>query len=313
MRVFVLGKPREITRWTEHCVLGFQAGGHDVALGVTRDPALHPGIERLLMARWTGARPVRRLLAAITAFRPDLILGVRAFAIPPPILRAVAALPARAPFLGWVGDLFGPQDAAAATCFDALAYTDTYMLSRHHALGFSTPAAYVPHAASPTMPPTTTERRSMLAFVANPTPHRRALIGTIDEPLALFGPGWSGARHVIEARRIGAEELGRIYAGHLGVLNIRHEDNVVNGLNQRHFDPYQHATPVLTDAQADLGLCLEPGREVLVYRDAAELVDIYRRMRAEPDWAAAIGEAGRRRVLAEHLYQHRLAALASLV
>jgi len=313
MRVFMLGKPREITRWTEHCVLGFETGGHTVALGVTRDPRLHPALEQLLMARWAGAWPVRRIMSDIRAFRPDLIIAVRAFAIPLPILRGVAAMAGRAPLVGWVGDVFTAAEAEAAACFDALAYTDTFMRARHHALGFRPTAAYVPHAASPATAPTPRERRPMLAFVANPTPHRRALVEAVSEPLALYGPGWSSQRHPVEARRVGPDEIGAIYASHLGVLNIRHEDNVVNGLNQRHFDPYRHATPVVTDAQTDLPLCLEPGREVLVYHDAAELAELYHRMRAEPAWAGAIGLAGHRRVLAEHLYAHRLEALSRLV
>ena len=84
------------------------------------------------------------------------------------------------------------------------------------------------------------------------------------------------------------------------------------GLNQRHFDPYMAATPVLSDDQPDLSRCFELGREVLVYRDAAELDDIHARLQREPRYAAATGDRGRRRVLAEHTYAHRLDTLAKL-
>jgi spore maturation protein CgeB len=52
---------------------------------------------------------------------------------------------------------------------------------------------------------------------------------------------------------------------------------------------------------------------MLVYRDVDELNDLYTRLRREPARAEAVGKSGRRRVLAEHTYGHRLAALARLL
>ena len=316
MRVFVLGKPREVTHWSEDCLAGFEAGGHQVALGVTRDARIGAGLERLLMTGWTGAIPVRRILAAIRAFRPDLILAVRAFATPLPILEQVAAMPGRPPLLGWVGDGFSAADRPVADLFDAVAYTDTGMVVRHRALGFKSQANYLPHAARPGGSGREGPRRERMVFVANPTAHRRALVGRLTQTMVLYGPAWTacpGIDHEIHARRVGAEELADIYRGHLAVLNIHHEDNVLDGLNQRHFEPCLAGTPVVTDDQADLSLCFEPGREMLVYRDLAELNDLHARVLRDPAWGLAIGAAGQRRVLAEHQYGHRLAALAKLI
>jgi spore maturation protein CgeB len=324
MRVFVLGKPGGVTHWTEDCLAGFQTAGHQTALGVTRNPRVNAAIERLLMAPWTGGLPVRRVLAAIRAFRPDLILAVRALDTPLPLLAGVAAMPARPPLIGWVGDTFSAAARPVADLFDALAYTDTGLAARHRDLGFRPPASYLPHAANPRLDagaPAPASRRMLLAFVANPTAHRRAILAAMTQQVALFGPAWTaptdalGASvgHIIQARRVGVEELAGIYRSHLGVLNIHHEGNVLAGLNQRHFDPCLAATPVLTDRQPDLPLCFEPGREMLVWDDPETLNGLHGRMLREPAWALAIGEAGRRRVLAEHLYGHRLAALVRLV
>lgn len=315
MRVFVLGKPREVTHWTEDCLAGFQAGGHQVALGVTRDARIGAGLERLLMTGWTGAIPVRRILAAIRAFRPDLILAVRAFATPLPILERVAAMPGRPPLLGWVGDGFSAADRPVADLFDAVAYTDTGLVTQHATLGFTPPASYLPHAANPCLGGPPAPRQPRLVFVANPTAHRRTVVEGLAQPITLVGPAWTsipGIDHTIQAQRVGVEELATLYRTHLGVLNIHHEGNVVDGLNQRHFDPALSATPVLTDAQADLPRCFDPGREVLVWHDTAELNDLHARMLRDPAWAQAIGTAARRRVMAEHLYVHRLDALARL-
>ena len=99
----------------------------------------------------------------------------------------------------------------------------------------------------------------------------------------------------------------------MGVLNVRHSHNVINGLNQRHFAPYIQGTAVVTDPQSDVGFCFETGSEILVYQDTDELNDLYAALRRDPAGARAIGLAGQRRVLACHTYAHRLDTIARLV
>ncbi len=319
MKLFVLGKLGSVTQWTEASIAGFRAAGHDVRLGVTRNPRMHRAIDRLLLARWAGVPRAARIGRAIADFSPDLIVAVAAYLVPLPILQYVAALPNRPPLLGWVGDLFSAADRPAAELFDAVAYTDTGLLALHNHLGFASCAAFLPHAANAWPDQGEADRQSRentMVFVGNPTPHRLALVSRIRTPMQLYGPGWQRLRaagHRIDPRRVGLDELAAIHRSHLAVLNIRNERNVLDGLNQRHFDPYIAATPVVADDQGDLSRCFEPGLEILTYRDADELNDVYVRLQREPERAAAIGEAGRRRVLAEHTYGQRLAALAALV
>lgn len=62
----------------------------------------------------------------------------------------------------------------------------------------------------------------------------------------------------------------------------------------------------LTGDNPDLPRAFEPGREILTYRSAAEAASWIRRLRREPGLAAAIGRAGRRRVLAKHTWRARV-------
>ena len=318
MKIFVLGKLGSVVHWAEDSIAGFRAAGHDVRFGVTRNPRLNRSIEGLLVARWTGAPRVTRIVRTITRFAPDLILAVAPYHMPLAILQQVAALPGRAPLLGWVGDAFSATDAPAATLLDAVAYTDSGMLASHRQFGWPTPASYLPHAANPRLDRGVADplsRHRDMVFVANPTPHRRVLVAQIQTPMRLFGVGWTpspATAHVIQARHIGIDELGAIYQSATAVLNVRNEHNVLNGLNQRHFDPYLAATPVVSDDLTDLARCFEPGTEVLVYQDAGELNDLYARLQRDPSFGTVIGERGRRRVLAEHTYAHRLATLLKL-
>jgi spore maturation protein CgeB len=318
VKVFVIGKIRSITHWTEDCIAGFQAAGHEVRLGVSRDPRLNVRLERILMSRWTGAVPVQRLCRNIRAFRPELILVIDPFGTPLPLLEPLAAMRARPPLVGWVGDQFPDTARTAADLFDAIAYTDTGLLALHRTLGFARPAFHVPHAANPRLDrgiAALGDRRQRMVFVASRTPHRSTLIAGIQAPIALYGSGWgamANGPHEVYARRIGIDELASVYRDYLAVLNIRHEFNVVHGLNQRHFDPYLAGTPVVTDDQPDLSASFDLGSEVLVYRNADELNDIHARLLRDPDTALKVGEHGRRRVMAQHLYGHRLDELARI-
>lgn len=313
MKIFILGKHASVVHWVEDSLVAFRAAGHEVRFGVTRDPRLNPAIERL----WLTPR-IRKIVRAITRFSPSLILAIAPYHMPLAILQHVARMPGRPPLLGWVGDAFTATSARHADLFDAVGYTDTGLLAAHRQFGWTAPAAYLPHAANPRLDQGVADRAARhhdMVFVGNPTPHRRELISQVRTPMRLFGIGWTPhppAEHLIHPRHIGIDELAAIYRVPVAVLNIRNENNVLSGLNQRHFDPYLAATPVVSDDQADLPRCFNPASEVLVYRDAEELNDIYARIRRDPGHAAAIGETGRRRVLAEHTYQHRLAALLKL-
>jgi spore maturation protein CgeB len=316
LRLLLLGKVASVTHWLEDCAAAWRAEGHEVRIAATRNPAIAPAIEAILLARALGAPLASRAAAIARAFSPDLIVAIGAYHVPPIILERLAALKGRPPMLGWVGDGFAPAAAGAAQWLDAVLYTDRGLLARHAALELPARGLYLPHAADPhAAVPDGGSRRRRMIFIANPTDHRRAIVAGLTEPIALHGPGWarqSGAAHEIHARRTPHAALHRLYAGHLAALNARNERNVVSGLNQRNFDPYVTATPVVAEHQADLAACFEPGREVLVYRDTDELNEMHRRLLAAPQDAAKIGRAGRARLLADHTYARRLRTMTQL-
>jgi spore maturation protein CgeB len=315
LKILLVGKRASVTYWLEDCAAAWRADGHDVRIEASRDPRVHWVIETVRLDPRLGAPMAAGIARRARRFAPDLIVAIGAYHVPAPVLAHLAALPGRPPLVGWVGDLFSPEAASLAGLLDAVAYTDSGLVALHERLGFAGPARFLPHAVNPyaaTPDPGSAARRDRLVFVANPTDHRRHIVAQMSSPIALYGPGWarlSKVDHQIEARRVAHGDLPGLYARHLAALNIRNEHNVVRGLNQRNFDPCLTSTPVVTDDQGDLGLCFEPGREVLVYGDAAELNDIHARMRREPGYAAAVGQAGRARVLGHHTYARRLEAL----
>jgi spore maturation protein CgeB len=307
VKILLIGKAGSINFWLEDAAAGFRADGHETRLGIVRHAWLGARLESAL------AEPLAAALADQAArFAPDLMLVIGGFHAPTPHLRRVAALKGRAPLVGWVGDAFDDTARRAAELYDLVAYTDSGLLGRHRALGFPSAAIFLPHGTQKITLPPASPRIGRLAFVANRTPGREAVVEGLDAPISIFGPGWPPAikgGHAVHPSRVPHRAVAGIYARHLAALNVRNEFNVLAGLNQRSFDPYLSATPVVTDAQADLEHCFEPGVETLVWRNAEDLNEIQARLMHDPAEAARVGEAGRRRVLAEHTFGHRLATL----
>lgn len=306
MRLLLLGRRASVTHWLEEAAGAFRAGGHDVRLGVVRDPRLHPALQRAL-----EGSIAERIAARARAFEPHVILAIGGFHVPRVLLDRLAAWPGRPPIAAWVGDNFDPDARAIAALYDLVVYTDMGLVRRHAELGFAGPALFAPHAVDPRLPAPSAVRAARMVFVANATPGRRAVAAEIKRPVALYGPGWAGVKgHEVHGGRLAAKALPEIYASHLASLNVRNEFNVLTGLNQRNFQPYLTATPLVTDDQDDLPLCFQPGAEAFVWRSADELNEIYGRLLAEPDEARRVGEAGRARVLADHTFDRRLELIA---
>jgi spore maturation protein CgeB len=317
LKVALLGKIGSVIHWLEDCASALRAEGHQVHVAVTRNPAVSRPLEDALLSERIRAPMAAAIARSVNRFAPDLIVAIGAYEIPMAILERVARLPGRPPFHAWIGDVFSEAGRSVAALFDGMAYTDSGLVDRHRRLGFPQPAIYLPHAASPDVgrPLASKRRREIMVFVANPTDHRRAVIEAVAGPLAIYGPGWprTHARHEMHARRVSPRRLLSLYASAFAALNIRNEHNVLFGLNQRNFDPYVFATPVVTDDQPDLASCFDEGTEVLVWRGVEELNDLYARLLRDPGEAAVVGERGRRRVLAEHTYSRRFETLSRLI
>ncbi len=319
MKVLLVGKVASITHWLEHAAGGFRAAGHEVRIGVTRNPVFHPAIDAARADPRLGAPMAGAIARQARRFAPDLILVIGALEVPPSVLERLSGLPGRAPLIAWVGDAFGPASAPVAALFDLVAYTDSGLLARHRELGFASPAIWLPHAADPSLAAgdlSQGERSEPMAFVAVPTPYRRAIVAALTRPIALYGPGWAAVppvEHRIQARRIAPAAVRLLYRRALAALNVRNEANVIHGLNQRSFEPCLAGAPVVCDDQPDLERCFDPGSEVLMWSSPEDLNAVHERLVGDRTLAAAIGEAGRRRVLADHTYARRLETLATAV
>lgn len=142
---------------------------------------------------------------------------------------------------------------------------------------------------------------------AQATPERRFLIG---------GSGWEDKPMPANVRRaghVGTADHNAFNGSALAVLNVARDSMADVGFSPatRVFEAAGAGACLITDAWEGVELFLTPGEEVLVARDGQDVAELLRDL--TPERARAIGEAARRRALAEHTYARRAAEVDLLL
>ena len=90
-----------------------------------------------------------------------------------------------------------------------------------------------------------------------------------------------------------------------GVLNVHRESAARYGHapETRLFEAAGAGSCIITDAMVGLEIFFEPGHEILIARDGADVTAFLDELTVTR--GAEIGQAARRRALAEHTYRHR--------
>jgi spore maturation protein CgeB len=164
-----------------------------------------------------------------------------------------------------------------------------------------------------------------LAFLGNRLPDRegrveefflRAASLAPERSFLLGGAGWDGKplpANVHYVGHVSTREHNAFNCTPLAVLNVLRESMAANGFSPatRVFEAAGAGACLISDAWDGIELFLEPGSEVLVAHDGAEVAELVRELDAER--ARALGAAARERVLAEHTYDHRAAQVEELL
>ena len=100
----------------------------------------------------------------------------------------------------------------------------------------------------------------------------------------------------------------------LSAVNLNSTSRQMKGaVNQRVFDVPACGGFVLTDRREQLDGLFEPGREVVAYDAPEDIAELAARHLRDTAQRTRIVEAARRRILAEHTYEHRLARLLAVM
>ncbi len=164
-----------------------------------------------------------------------------------------------------------------------------------------------------------------LGLLANRLPDREARIDQFffeaarklpEYRFMLGGSGWADKSLPANVNYVGhvyTRDHNAFNCSSRAVLNVNRDSMASYGFSPptRIFEAAGSGACLITDAWEGIETFLTPGREVLVARDADDVVQHLQSLDEEK--AKQIGEAARQRVLAEHTYQHRALQLQRLL
>jgi spore maturation protein CgeB len=164
-----------------------------------------------------------------------------------------------------------------------------------------------------------------LAFLGNRLPDRELRVEEFFVAAAarapgrsflLGGSGWETKQLPSNVRllgHVGTHDHNALNSTPLAVLNVTRDSMVANGWSPatRVFEAAGAGACLITDAWQGIELFLEPGLEVLVAEDGAEVARHVEQL--DPARARAIGAAALERVLREHTYAQRAEQVENLL
>jgi spore maturation protein CgeB len=267
------------------------------------------------LGRVLGSDLRARLRKAVETARARMVLVIGGAALEPELVEQLAR-GSGVPWANWFPDDLRTIDRviACAPAYDRVFVAGSDVAEQLGA-ALGRPVEVVPLAADPSIYRPLRSRdqyRANVVFAGSATARRVALLGGLLEfGLALWGPGWrrTPLRDYCRGEVPGTEDYVRAYAGASVAVNIHHTaggNGPEASVNQRLFEVAAIGVPQVVDRRGDLARHFEPGRQVLMFEDAAELRAQVRVALEDPAAAAELGEAARREALARHTYMHRM-------
>ncbi|MFZ5586628.1 MAG: glycosyltransferase family protein [Thermodesulfobacteriota bacterium] len=163
---------------------------------------------------------------------------------------------------------------------------------------------------------------AVVGFMGAGYPNRRQFFARLVNrglPLRLWGVDWPDAGPLAacldQERYLAAEEVVKVYNACQMVLNLHSSPLAGRGPGGADFvNPRTLEVPacggfMLVDRVQGLEHFLAPGREAAVFDGEDQLMEMVEHYGRYPEQRAAIAAAGRRRVLAQHTYYHRMEEL----
>jgi spore maturation protein CgeB len=166
--------------------------------------------------------------------------------------------------------------------------------------------------------------RSDLGFLGNRMPDREARVrefffnaaaGLPAKKFLLGGNGWESVStaNVKWVGHVYTRDHNAFNSTSLAVLNVNRASMAKYGFSPptRIFEAAGAGACIITDEWEGIGMFLEPGSEVLVAKDGAEVAEHLKWL--SKDRAAQIGRRAFKRIMAQHTYNHRAKELDKIL
>jgi spore maturation protein CgeB len=262
-----------------------------------------------------------RLLRAVDAFQPSLILVILGNQLSPKTVRRLRSV-SRAPIVCWCQDQMNTlgRQFLLGSEYDAVFVKDRYMQDLFSRMIKSTSFFYLPEACNPRvhrsieLTPQDRQRYGCEVMIAGTLHYYRQEIlrQLVDFDVKVWGarPDWMLNRLKFQhgGKMIFTEEKARAMAAARVCLNTLHYGEV-NGLNTRAFEIAGCGGFQLITSVPVLSSHFDVGTEVVEFKSTDQLIELIRHYLDHPELAAKIARQGQARAHREHTYEHRLKEL----
>jgi spore maturation protein CgeB len=267
----------------------------------------------------------KSLLRKVATFEPTIVLVILGNQLSPKTVAQLRTV-TKAPLVCWCQDQMTTlgRQYLIGSGYDAVFLKDRYMQGLFERMIKSTSFHYMPEACNPrihrTVELTGDDERRLgcdVMLAASLYYYRQEILQQLHEfDLKLWGyrPDWlvyrlqgkHGGREVVMEEKAKAMRAARV------CLNTLHFAEV-DGLNCRAFEIAGCGGFQLVSAVPVLAEHFEPGREVVSFDSADQLVERIRYYLRNPAEARAIAARGQARAHGEHTYEHRLQQIFATV
>lgn len=265
-------------------------------------------------------RVTQRVIAVVREVRPDRVLVIKGDGLGPAFWEALGETPR----ILWLYDDLHRHDYTPAFLREvgpvvSYSRSEAQLLREEHGVR----ATFVPDAFDPHRRPLPHARSGLVAFVGAGYPNRCRILSDLAArglPVRAWGRDfsrhpvdrartWSWRRPAIAASRdVPLERAYEIVGEAACAVNIH---GLQTGHSMRTFEIPGMGGVELVD-RADVAEFYDIGTEVALWSSTEELADLARRALRDRTWSETLRREGRRRTLAEHTFDHRIAAIEEL-
>lgn len=253
----------------------------------------------------------------LKTFQPDFIFIVAPYFLSVEyfkILQSYKSAHSTAIVAGWIGDNFDSinlDNRFISSIIDVKFITDTGFKNYFSS---TDTVYYLPLATTDKIFFNRNMQRDFLSsFVASHTQKREQYLSQINFPCYIYGTGWKQLSKknqnnylTLNNKKLSIQETAKLYNCSKIILNFNNENNIINGVNQRTFDPFLCGALVVHEYCKDLELNFDIENEIVIFKDIEELNNKLLFLTSQASNLSKIITKGEKNVLSNHLFKNRV-------
>lgn len=305
--------------WTTHVYEGFKQTSVETQCFYTNQLDFKHNILKVINKLGVDLKPqVSQLEMIIKKFKPTVAFFVGVFFLP--LELAAVCKEHNIATAAWAGDSFGIEQESFKEYIDYLYVSDSAMLSKAQEIGFDNYELLQFGFNSMLHKDYNLKRDNYINFIGSYTKERDEIFSNLaDYNLRIEGIKWdklkcSSDKWIVRNRKLDQQEVVKIYNSTIATLNVAQKTNVVNTVNMRTFEAIACGSCILNDYVKDIELCFEPGKEILVYNNEDELLELTQKILSDDKFVKNIVNNGKLRMQkSDYTYKNRANQILSKI